>query len=299
MLQPCQRVAIHVAAVCLCSPAPRLVVPLPACPCNGRASSLTRQPPARRLRSSARSTSQRRRTRRRHPSQRSSSSPTPQIPTITTRSPRRTRRPSSRRPFHRRSSRLATPTSRRFRTWDVTAPSRLAMPSTSVRDSPHAIHPTPSPHTLTIHPHHAPSPHTLTMHPHAATSAHAHHTSSTLPYLTLPYLTLPYLTLPSPPIAAILEEMLRDPMTTCKAEDLQAGSSYNIPKLTQQTFGTLRACDEIIDEVRACGVACGVEPECQSRPRTRLSRIGSPACVCVCVRGARRATSSGRPSVRV
>ena len=36
---------------------------------------------------------------------------------------------------------------------------------------------------------------------------------------------------------AVLEEMLRDPKTTCHAEDLQAGSSYNIPKLTQQTFG--------------------------------------------------------------
>merc|ERR1719163_2763691 len=47
---------------------------------------------------------------------------------------------------------------------------------------------------------------------------------------------------------AILEEMLRDPKTTCHAEDLQAGSSYNIPKLTQQTFGSLRAADEIIDE---------------------------------------------------
>ena len=45
---------------------------------------------------------------------------------------------------------------------------------------------------------------------------------------------------------AILEEMLRDPKTTIHAEDLQAGSSYNIPKLTQQTFGTLRAADEII-----------------------------------------------------
>ena len=47
---------------------------------------------------------------------------------------------------------------------------------------------------------------------------------------------------------AILEEMVRDPTTTIHAEDLQAGSSYNIPKLTQQTFGKLRAADEIIDE---------------------------------------------------
>lgn len=42
---------------------------------------------------------------------------------------------------------------------------------------------------------------------------------------------------------------MRDPTTTIHAEDLQAGSSYNIPKLTQQTFGRLRAADEIIDEV--------------------------------------------------
>lgn len=56
---------------------------------------------------------------------------------------------------------------------------------------------------------------------------------------------------------AILEEMLRDPKTTCHAEDLQAGSSYNIPKLTQQTFGTLRAADEIIDEGHFIGKALG------------------------------------------
>merc|ERR1719201_1946193 len=56
---------------------------------------------------------------------------------------------------------------------------------------------------------------------------------------------------------AILEEMLRDPKTTCHAEDLQAGSSYNIPKLTQQTFGTLRASDEIIDEGHFIGKALG------------------------------------------
>lgn len=56
---------------------------------------------------------------------------------------------------------------------------------------------------------------------------------------------------------AILEEMLRDPSTTIHAEDLQAGSSYNIPKLTQQTFGTLRAADEIIDEGHFIGKALG------------------------------------------
>ena len=56
---------------------------------------------------------------------------------------------------------------------------------------------------------------------------------------------------------AILEEMLRDPKTTCHAEDLQAGSSYNIPKLTQQTFGTIRASDEIIDEGHFIGKALG------------------------------------------
>jgi hypothetical protein len=31
-----------------------------------------------------------------------------------------------------------------------------------------------------------------------------------------------------------MQEMLRDPATVIHAEDLQAGSSYNIPKLTQQ-----------------------------------------------------------------
>ena len=56
---------------------------------------------------------------------------------------------------------------------------------------------------------------------------------------------------------AILEEMVRDPTTTMKAEDLQAGSSYNIPKLTQQTFGKLRASDEIIDEGHFMGKALG------------------------------------------
>ena len=56
---------------------------------------------------------------------------------------------------------------------------------------------------------------------------------------------------------AIVEEMLRDPKTTIHAEDLQAGSSYNIPKLTQQTFGTLRAADEIIDEGHFIGKALG------------------------------------------
>jgi pyruvate/2-oxoglutarate/acetoin dehydrogenase E1 component/TPP-dependent pyruvate/acetoin dehydrogenase alpha subunit len=56
---------------------------------------------------------------------------------------------------------------------------------------------------------------------------------------------------------AVLEEMLRDPTTVCHAEDLQAGSSYNIPKLTQQTFGTLRGADEIIDEGHFLGKALG------------------------------------------
>ena len=56
---------------------------------------------------------------------------------------------------------------------------------------------------------------------------------------------------------AILEEMLRDPTTVIHAEDLQAGSSYNIPKLTQQTFGKLRAADEIIDEGHFIGKALG------------------------------------------
>ena len=56
---------------------------------------------------------------------------------------------------------------------------------------------------------------------------------------------------------AILEEMIRDPTTVIHAEDLQAGSSYNIPKLTQQTFGKLRAADEIIDEGHFIGKALG------------------------------------------
>ncbi|KAG8469566.1 hypothetical protein KFE25_006021 [Diacronema lutheri] len=56
---------------------------------------------------------------------------------------------------------------------------------------------------------------------------------------------------------AILEEMLRDPTTVIHAEDLQAGSSYDIPAFTQQTFGKLRAADEIIDEGHFMGKALG------------------------------------------
>jgi len=56
---------------------------------------------------------------------------------------------------------------------------------------------------------------------------------------------------------AIHEEMLRDPTTTMQAEDLQAGSSYGIPGLTQQTYGSLRASDEIIDEGHFIGKAIG------------------------------------------
>merc|ERR1740138_1750268 len=56
---------------------------------------------------------------------------------------------------------------------------------------------------------------------------------------------------------AIHEEMLRDPSTTMHAEDLQAGSSYDIPKLTQQTYGQIRAADEIIDEGHFSGKALG------------------------------------------
>lgn len=56
---------------------------------------------------------------------------------------------------------------------------------------------------------------------------------------------------------AIHEEMLRDPTTTIHAEDLQAGSSYDIPKLTQQTYGQARAADEIIDEGHFIGKALG------------------------------------------
>jgi len=56
---------------------------------------------------------------------------------------------------------------------------------------------------------------------------------------------------------AVHEEMLRDPTTTIHAEDLQAGSSYDIPKLTQQTYGQKRAADEIIDEGHFIGKALG------------------------------------------
>merc|ERR1719502_727669 len=56
---------------------------------------------------------------------------------------------------------------------------------------------------------------------------------------------------------AIHEEMLRDPTVTIHAEDLQAGSSYDIPKLTQQTYGQIRAADEIIDEGHFIGKALG------------------------------------------
>lgn len=56
---------------------------------------------------------------------------------------------------------------------------------------------------------------------------------------------------------AIHEEMLLDPTTTIHAEDLQAGSSYDIPKLTQQTYGQVRAADEIIDEGHFIGKALG------------------------------------------
>ena len=52
-------------------------------------------------------------------------------------------------------------------------------------------------------------------------------------------------------------QMLRDPTTTMHAEDLQAGSSYDIPKLTQQTYGQTRAADEIIDEGHFIGKALG------------------------------------------
>merc|ERR1712127_468314 len=56
---------------------------------------------------------------------------------------------------------------------------------------------------------------------------------------------------------AVHEEMMRDPTTTMHAEDLQAGSSYDIPKLTQQTYGQIRAADEIIDEGHFIGKALG------------------------------------------
>jgi pyruvate/2-oxoglutarate/acetoin dehydrogenase E1 component len=51
--------------------------------------------------------------------------------------------------------------------------------------------------------------------------------------------------------------MLRDPTITIHAEDLQAGSSFDIPQLTQQTYGPIRAADEIIDEGHFIGKALG------------------------------------------
>ena len=39
-----------------------------------------------------------------------------------------------------------------------------------------------------------------------------------------------------------------NPDPTPNPNPTQAGSSYDIPKLTQQTFGKMRAADEIIDE---------------------------------------------------
>ena len=56
---------------------------------------------------------------------------------------------------------------------------------------------------------------------------------------------------------AIHEEMLHDPTTAIHEEDLQAKSSYDIPKLTQQTYGQIRAADEIIDEGHFIGKALG------------------------------------------
>ena len=56
---------------------------------------------------------------------------------------------------------------------------------------------------------------------------------------------------------AIHEEMLRDPSTTIQAEDLQAGSSYGIPGMTQQTYGSMRASDEVIDEGHFIGKGIG------------------------------------------
>ena len=57
---------------------------------------------------------------------------------------------------------------------------------------------------------------------------------------------------------AIHEEMLRDPTTTIHAEDLQAGSSYDIPKLTQQTYGQIRAA--------ASSQARPRQPPCMTAP---------------------------------
>ena len=42
-----------------------------------------------------------------------------------------------------------------------------------------------------------------------------------------------------------------------QAEDLQAGSSYGIPGMTQQTYGSMRASDEIISEGHFIGKGIG------------------------------------------
>jgi hypothetical protein len=70
---------------------------------------------------------------------------------------------------------------------------------------------------------------------------------------------------------AVHEEMLRDPTTTMHAEDLQAGSSYGIPGMTQQTYGNLRASDEIIDEGHFIGKGIG-EAMNGYRPIVELSK---------------------------
>jgi hypothetical protein len=77
--------------------------------------------------------------------------------------------------------------------------------------------------------------------------------------------------------------MVRDPTTTIHAEDLQAGSSYNIPKLTQQTFGKLRAADEIIDEVCVCMSVCVYE--CGGGGRRGNGRVDGYLYVCISVCG--------------
>merc|ERR1711924_247265 len=97
----------------------------------------------------------------------------------------------------------------------------------------------------------------------------------------------------------ILEEMVRDPRTTIHAEDLQAGSSYDIPRQTQQTFGELRAADEIIDEGHFIGKAIG-EGMNGYRPIVELMNANFvftawPSCRARVIRTRRRAGSSRCP----
>ena len=129
---------------------------------------------------------------------------------------------------------------------------------------PHATRPFSPRVTLPFFPHATPhvAPH-VAPHVSSASPDPSHHISLTRPISPIcqspffPYKKQGEISIADSVNLACLEEMVRDPRTLMHAEDLQAGSSYNIPKLTQQTFGTLRAADEIIDEGHFIGKALG------------------------------------------